>query len=136
MFTEELLGAIRAGSGELPPTLRDLLRGRVQALPELARQVFAVVAVAGRRIPHRLLAEVAVLEDQALVQAPDEPLLHYHRGITLMRLSRWREASAAFQTVLRLNPPPEVAAAAREGLQSLGPLMRMPAARSVRVVRA
>ena len=69
LFTEELLGAIRAGSGELPPTLRDLLRGRVQALPELARQVLAVVAVAGRRVPHRLLAEVAGLEDQPLVQA-------------------------------------------------------------------
>jgi predicted ATPase len=49
--------------------LRDLLRGRVQALPELARQVLGVVAVAGRRVPHRLLAEVAALEDQALVQA-------------------------------------------------------------------
>ena len=69
LFTEELLGAIRAGSGALPPTLRDLLRGRVQALPELARQVLAVVAVAGRRVPHRLLAEVAGLEDQPLVQA-------------------------------------------------------------------
>jgi DNA-binding CsgD family transcriptional regulator/tetratricopeptide (TPR) repeat protein len=68
-FTEELLEAIRAGSGELPPTVRDLLRGRVQALPELARQVLAVVAMAGRRVPHRLLAEVADLEDQALVQA-------------------------------------------------------------------
>jgi DNA-binding CsgD family transcriptional regulator/tetratricopeptide (TPR) repeat protein len=67
-FTEELVGAIRAGSGELPATLRDLLRGRVQALPELARQVLAVVAVAGRRVPHRLLAEVAGLEDQPLVQ--------------------------------------------------------------------
>jgi hypothetical protein len=69
LFTEELLGAIRAGSGELPPTLRDLLRGRVQALPELARQVLAVVAVAGRRVPHWLLAAVAGLEVQPLVQA-------------------------------------------------------------------
>ena len=68
-FTEELLGAIRAGSIELPPTLRDLLRGRVQALPELARQVLAVVAVAGRRVPHRLLAEVSDLEDQPLVHS-------------------------------------------------------------------
>jgi DNA-binding CsgD family transcriptional regulator/tetratricopeptide (TPR) repeat protein len=68
-FTEELLGAIRAGSGALPPTLRDLLRGRVQALPELARQVLGVVAVAGRRVPHRLLAAVADLDDQPLVQA-------------------------------------------------------------------
>jgi tetratricopeptide (TPR) repeat protein len=69
LFTEELLGAIRAGSIELPPTLRDLLWGRVQTLPELTRQVLAVAAVAGRRVPHRLLAEVAGLEDQPLVQA-------------------------------------------------------------------
>lgn len=69
------------------------------------------------------------LFNQALVQAPSEPLLHYHRGITLMRLSRWSEASAAFQTALRLNPPHDVAAAAREGLHALGPLMRLPAAR-------
>jgi DNA-binding CsgD family transcriptional regulator/tetratricopeptide (TPR) repeat protein len=68
-FTEELLGAVRAGSGALPTTLRDLLRGRVQALPELARQVLGVVAVAGRRVPHQLLAEIAGLEDQPLVQA-------------------------------------------------------------------
>jgi DNA-binding CsgD family transcriptional regulator/tetratricopeptide (TPR) repeat protein len=66
-FTEELVGAIRAGSGALPPTVRDLLQGRVQALPELARQVLAVVAVAGRRVPHQLLAAVAGLEDQPLV---------------------------------------------------------------------
>jgi tetratricopeptide (TPR) repeat protein len=69
LFTEELLGAIRAGSGELPPTLRDLLHGRVQALPELARQVLAVVAVAGQRVSHQLLAAVAGLEDQPLVHS-------------------------------------------------------------------
>jgi tetratricopeptide (TPR) repeat protein len=69
LFTEELLGAIRAGSGGLPPTLRDLLRGRVQALPELARQVLGVVAVAGRRVSHQLLAAVAGLEDQPLVHS-------------------------------------------------------------------
>jgi clan AA aspartic protease (TIGR02281 family) len=68
------------------------------------------------------------LFSQALAQAPDEPLLHYHQGITLMRLSRWREASAAFEAALRLNPPEDVAAAAREGIRSLGPLLRQPAA--------
>jgi len=66
---------------------------------------------------------------QALAQAPDEPLLHYHQGITLMRLSRWREASAAFEAALRLNPPADVAAAAREGIGALAPLLREPAAR-------
>jgi DNA-binding CsgD family transcriptional regulator/tetratricopeptide (TPR) repeat protein len=66
-FTEELLGSIRAGSTELPTTLRDLLRGRVQALPEPVRGVLAVVAVAGRRVPHRLLAAVARRDDDTLM---------------------------------------------------------------------
>jgi predicted ATPase len=35
-FTEELLAVVRSGAGELPATLRDLLRGRVDALPEPA----------------------------------------------------------------------------------------------------
>jgi predicted ATPase len=68
-FTEELLAAMRAGSGELPVTLRDLLRGRVDALSELARSVLKVVAVAGRQASHRLLATVAGLDDRQLVEA-------------------------------------------------------------------
>jgi predicted ATPase len=84
-FNEELLAMVRAGSGVLPATLRDLLGGRVQALPERAQQVLEVVAVAGRRVAHRLLAAVAGLSDaqldqalraavanQLLVTAPDE----------------------------------------------------------------
>jgi DNA-binding CsgD family transcriptional regulator/tetratricopeptide (TPR) repeat protein len=68
-FTEELLAAVRAGSSELPATVRDLLRGRVQVLPERAQQVLAVAAVAGQRVPHGLLASVAGLDDQDLLQA-------------------------------------------------------------------
>jgi DNA-binding CsgD family transcriptional regulator len=68
-FTEELLATVQAGSLQLPATLRDLLRGRVQALPERAQHVLAVVAVAGRRVPHRLLATVAGLGDAYLDQA-------------------------------------------------------------------
>ena len=49
-FTEELLAAVRAGSRELPATLRDLLRGRVQALPQPTQHVLGVVAVAGRPV--------------------------------------------------------------------------------------
>jgi DNA-binding CsgD family transcriptional regulator/tetratricopeptide (TPR) repeat protein len=65
-FTEELLAAVRAGSSELPATLRDLLRGRVQGLPEPAQHVLKVVAVAGRQVPHGLLATVAGLTDRQL----------------------------------------------------------------------
>jgi DNA-binding CsgD family transcriptional regulator/tetratricopeptide (TPR) repeat protein len=68
-FTEELLAVVRTGSAELPATLRDLLRGRVQALPGPARQVLAVVAVAGRQVSHRLLTAVAGLDDRLLVEA-------------------------------------------------------------------
>ena len=65
-YTEELLAAVRAGSSELPATLRDLLRGRIAGLSELARQVLEVVAMAGRQAPHRLVAAVADLNDQQL----------------------------------------------------------------------
>lgn len=72
------------------------------------------------------------LFNQAVAQAPQDPLLHYHRGVTLMRLSRWREASAAFEAVLRLNPPADLAATAQQGLRSLAPLLREPAPRNAR----
>jgi DNA-binding CsgD family transcriptional regulator/tetratricopeptide (TPR) repeat protein len=68
-FTEELLAAVRVGSGALPATLRDLLRGRVQVLPKRSQDLLAVVAVAGRRVPHRLLARVAGLDEPDLVDA-------------------------------------------------------------------
>jgi predicted ATPase len=78
-FTEELLGSVRDGSNKLPATVRDLLRGRVQALPERAQHVLGVVAVAGRRMPHRLLAAVAGLDgrqlDAALREAVASQLL-------------------------------------------------------------
>ena len=72
------------------------------------------------------------LFDRAVAQTPRDPLLHYHRGVTLMRLSRWREASAAFETVLRLNPPADLAATAQQGIRSLAPLMREAAPRNAR----
>jgi DNA-binding CsgD family transcriptional regulator/tetratricopeptide (TPR) repeat protein len=65
-FTEELLAAVRAGSGPLPATSRDLLQGRVEGLAEQARWVLGVAAVAGRQVSHRLLAAVAGLEDRQL----------------------------------------------------------------------
>jgi DNA-binding CsgD family transcriptional regulator/tetratricopeptide (TPR) repeat protein len=59
-YAEQLLAA---GAGEadvgLPSTLADVLLVRVQGLSESAQQVLRVAAVAGRRVSHRLLAEVA-----------------------------------------------------------------------------
>jgi DNA-binding CsgD family transcriptional regulator/tetratricopeptide (TPR) repeat protein len=68
-FTEELLSSVRAGTDALPPTLRDLLRGRVEALPERSQDLLAAVAVAGRQVPHRLLASVAGLDHRELADA-------------------------------------------------------------------
>ena len=48
-FTEELLAAVRAGSGGLPVTVRDLLQGRIDGLPDQPKQVLRVAAVAGRQ---------------------------------------------------------------------------------------
>jgi DNA-binding CsgD family transcriptional regulator len=83
-FTEELLAAARHGSQQLPTTLRDLLRGRLEALSGQAQHVLAVAAVAGRRIPHWLLAASAnmgepQLED-ALREAVDGRLLMTQPG--------------------------------------------------------
>jgi DNA-binding CsgD family transcriptional regulator/tetratricopeptide (TPR) repeat protein len=59
-YAEQLLAA---GAGDtdvgLPSTLADVLLAWVQGLSEPAQQVLGVAAVAGRRVPHRLLAEVA-----------------------------------------------------------------------------
>jgi predicted ATPase len=59
-FAEQLLAA-SAGDADvgLPSTLADVLLARVQGLSEPAQQVLRVAAVAGRRVSHRLLAEVA-----------------------------------------------------------------------------
>ena len=70
------------------------------------------------------------LFSQAVARAPHDPLLHYHQGATLMRLSRWREASDAFEAVIRLNPPADLAATAQQGIRSLAPLLREAAPRS------
>jgi DNA-binding CsgD family transcriptional regulator len=78
-FTEELVAAVRAGSGVLPATSRDLLQGRIDGLAEQPKQVLRVAAVAGRQVSHRLLAAVAGLDDQqlegALRQAVAQQLL-------------------------------------------------------------
>jgi clan AA aspartic protease (TIGR02281 family) len=79
------------------------------------------------------------LFSQALVQAPSDPLLHYHRGVALTRLERWHEAAAAYNEALRLGPPPDIARAAAAGLRSVLPPARRaagPAEETIRLARA
>jgi DNA-binding CsgD family transcriptional regulator len=65
LFAEELLAAGSDGHGRLPSTLRDALLVRVERLPAPALSALQALAVA-TRADHRLLAEVAGLEETAL----------------------------------------------------------------------
>jgi predicted ATPase/DNA-binding CsgD family transcriptional regulator len=69
-YAEQLLAA-GAGPTEvaLPPTLADVLLARLHSLSEPVQQVLRVVAVAGRRVSHRLLVEAAGRPEPDLEQA-------------------------------------------------------------------
>src|SRR6266568_1755450 len=60
-LVEELAGVVRAGGDPagLPPSLRDVLLSRVDALSAAAQRLLRTASVAGRTVPDRLLAEVA-----------------------------------------------------------------------------
>ena len=68
-FIEELAiaGEAGRGMGALPPTVREILLGRIAATTPAAQAVIGVAAVAGRRVDHDLLADVAALDEEALL---------------------------------------------------------------------
>jgi DNA-binding CsgD family transcriptional regulator/tetratricopeptide (TPR) repeat protein len=68
-FTEELLAAAEFGSRWLPTDLADLLLVRLDQLDDATRLVVRAAAVAGRRVPHELLAAVVDLDQLALERA-------------------------------------------------------------------
>lgn len=69
-FAEELLCATRTGrSDQLPDTLREVLAGRLDDLPAAAQAAVRAAAVAGGRVRHDLLAEVAALPEPELLEA-------------------------------------------------------------------
>jgi DNA-binding CsgD family transcriptional regulator len=79
-FAEELLGAYARGGGgpaELPEALRDLLLARVETLPQATQRMLQVAAVAGLRVDHHLLAEVAAQPSERLVESLREAVTHH-----------------------------------------------------------
>jgi DNA-binding CsgD family transcriptional regulator len=68
LFTEELLAAGLDGRGELPPTLRDALMVRIEALSQPAQELLRLLAP-GRRLDHATLAEASGLEPGVLRDA-------------------------------------------------------------------
>ena len=78
-FVEELTRSVSRGCVDMPDTLRDALNVRVQNLSEGAQQVVELAAVAGNRVNHELLAQVAggatVDLDRGLREAIDASVL-------------------------------------------------------------
>ncbi len=60
-LVEELAGMVRAGGdvADLPPSLKDVLLSRADALSADAQRLLRTACVAGRTVPDQLLAEVA-----------------------------------------------------------------------------
>ncbi len=77
-FAEELLAAYgEQGTVALPWTLVDVLLARVERLSEGAQRVVRVASVAGRRVPHATLLEVAELSETELEEALREAVQHH-----------------------------------------------------------
>src|SRR6185437_4048695 len=64
-LVEELAGAVRFDSdlAGLPPSLKDVLLSRVDALGSGAQRLLRVASVAGRTVPDRLLSEAAGISE-------------------------------------------------------------------------
>ncbi|HKN57617.1 MAG TPA: BREX system ATP-binding domain-containing protein, partial [Gemmatimonadaceae bacterium] len=56
----------------LPPTIRDVLRARVDRLPQDARTLANLAAVIGTRAPHETLSKVSGLDEPKIITALDE----------------------------------------------------------------
>ena len=70
-LVEELAGGLRADGDPagLPPSLRDVLLSRVDALSAGAQRLLRTASAAGRAVPDRLLAEVAGMTEPELFAA-------------------------------------------------------------------
>jgi tetratricopeptide (TPR) repeat protein len=119
-FAEELLAARAEGGGgsaELPEALRDLLLARVEALLQATGRLLQVAAVAGRRVDHHLLAEVAAQPPDCLVELLREAVAHHilvvegSSGAYAFRHALVQEA--VYDDLLPVQRPPLHAAYAR-----------------------
>jgi ATP/maltotriose-dependent transcriptional regulator MalT len=75
-FAEELIAAGEFGLA-LPRSLRDMLVDRVRQLGDAAQVVLRVVAVAGGRLDHPVLADVADLDERQLADGLREAVEHH-----------------------------------------------------------
>ncbi|MGN6721066.1 MAG: helix-turn-helix transcriptional regulator [Marmoricola sp.] len=93
-FVEELVTCSAYGASSLASALGDVLLNRLDRLPEAAAAITDVIAVAGRRASHRLIEEVAgvdqstlanglraALEDGAVVTDPNGEYIGFRHAL-------------------------------------------------------
>src|SRR3954447_674776 len=73
LFAEELLAAGLDGRGALPPTLREALMLRIEALPSTAQELLRLLA-AGQRMDHELIEVASGIEPRAVREALREAI--------------------------------------------------------------
>jgi DNA-binding CsgD family transcriptional regulator/tetratricopeptide (TPR) repeat protein len=73
LFAEELLAAGLDGRGALPPTLREALMLRIEALPHTAQELLRLLA-AGQRMDHELIEEASGIDPRDVREALREAI--------------------------------------------------------------
>src|SRR3954468_7046039 len=73
LFAEELLAAGLDGRGALPPTLREALMLRIEALPSTAQELLPLLA-AGQRMDHELIEVASGIDPRAVREALREAI--------------------------------------------------------------
>src|SRR3954454_23763970 len=73
LFAEELLAAGLDGRGALPPTLREALMLRIEALPSTAQELLRLLA-AGQRMDHELIEVASGIDPRAVREALREAI--------------------------------------------------------------
>ncbi len=92
-FTEELVASGRdLQSGELPPSLRDVLLVRVEMCSPETQQLLRIAAAAGRSVQHGLLAVVAERDDVQLSEQLREAIAQQLIELTGEREYTFRHA--------------------------------------------
>ena len=119
-FAEELVAAAMDGGAadlaQLPWHLAEVLLVRLDRLSEPARQVVRVAAVAGRRVPHALLAEVVGRDADELEAAVREAVdLHILQPASVV---------ATMRSGMRSSPRPSTTICCRANASVFTPRMQ------------
>jgi ATP/maltotriose-dependent transcriptional regulator MalT len=91
LFAEELLAAGLDGRGALPPTLREALMLRIEALPPTAQELLRLLA-AGQRMDHELIEAASGIDPREVREALREAISSHIVTVNEMGFYRFRHA--------------------------------------------